>query len=173
MPGRTEELASDALGQVKKAKAAIEGVSGVFKKLMEEHGQVTALLMRVKISSDPGIRRELFPTIRKELLAHERGELREVYPVLKQHAETASLARDHDHEAAQLEQAIEQLHVTAVEDPGWGAKFEQLVELIQHHTQEEENDYFPAAQQVLGDVQAKALQARYERTKAEITKQLG
>jgi hypothetical protein len=66
------------MGAVKATKAKIKGLTGVFERLSREHGEVMALLLRVKASSHPEVRAELFPKIRAELLSHEKGELLEV-----------------------------------------------------------------------------------------------
>jgi len=58
MPNPAEELASKAMGAMKVGKATIEGLTGIFRKLAQEHGEVSALLMRVKSSSDPQVRAE-------------------------------------------------------------------------------------------------------------------
>jgi hypothetical protein len=47
MPHRTEKVVSEVMGAAKNAKAKLEGVHGVFQHLMREHGEVTALLLRV------------------------------------------------------------------------------------------------------------------------------
>ncbi len=168
MPTRTEGFASTVMGAVKSAKATVEGLRGVFKKLTQEHGEVTALLLRVKASSDEDLRRDLFPKIRAELLAHESGERSEVYPVFRQHPELEKIAADHDREATELEQMLDQLDHTPVTDPSWGPSFEKLVELVSHHTHEEENDYFPEAMKVLGDEEAERLLEPYEQARARL-----
>src|SRR5437868_2871676 len=111
MPNSLEKAASKTMGTVKGAKATLKGLSGVFKKLMQEHGEVAALMERVSMSSEDSVRRELYPTIRKELLAHEKGELKAVYPVLGQYAETVDIAETHAREASELEAAIKTLDV--------------------------------------------------------------
>jgi hemerythrin superfamily protein len=172
MPNRIENIASKAVGKLKSAKASVEGLSGVFRKLAQEHGEVAALLMRVKHSSDPGVRSTLFTTIRKELLAHEKSELKAVYPVLMENADTQQIATHHNQEAAQLEQMIAELTALDVGDAGWQTKFEALADTVQHHAKEEEEQFFPQAQRVLGEAVADALLPRYENAKAEITSQL-
>ena len=171
MPTRTEEAASKVMGGVKATKATIEGLHGVFKKLAEEHGQVTALLLRVKMSSDADVRRNLFPEIRSQLLAHEKGELREVYPVFMDHPDLQGRAHDHDREAGELEQLLDRHNGTAFEEKSWKDMFDRLVELVSHHTEEEENEYFPAGERVLGQEEAERLESRYEAAKAEAMRQ--
>lgn len=160
-----EKIASKAMGGMKAAKATIEGLSGVFRHLAQEHGEVTALLLRVKTSSDPKVRIELFPTIRKELLSHERGELDVVFPAMEPHAELQAMVAQHRQEAAELEKMLEQLITLDYHGAAWMTTFESMVDTIQRHTQEEESEFFPAAQKVLGDDEAKALLPRFEAVK--------
>src|SRR5262249_994124 len=111
----------------------------------------SALLKRVQMSSDADTRAELFPKIRRELLAHEEGELRNVYPMFAQNPETASMAEDHASDAAQLHDQLQQLSATAVDSSAWQGRFDRLVELVTQHVKEEESKYFPAGQKAFGD----------------------
>jgi hypothetical protein len=167
MPNRTQEVVSRAAGAMKAVKATVKGFSGIFKQLTREHGEVSALLMRVKMTSDPLVRRELYPTIRSELLSHERGELRAVYPAFLQYKELEGIARAHEQEAGQLERLINELNTIAYDDDAWGHAFMRLVELVMQHTKEEENEYFPKANRVLGEDVANRLKANYEAAKNE------
>lgn len=166
MPNRPEEIASKAMGTVKAAKATVTGLHGVFKQLTVEHGEVSALLMRLKMSSDPSVRRELFPTIRKQLLAHEDGELKNVYPIFKETAETARIAEHHASEASELRTQLDTLSATAVDSSSWQDEIERLVELVTHHVKEEESEYFPAGQRAFGD-RADEMLKEYLRTKEQ------
>ncbi|HEY8075562.1 MAG TPA: hemerythrin domain-containing protein [Labilithrix sp.] len=169
MPSKTEELASKGMGIAKGVKARVEGLHGVFRHLAEEHGEVTVLLMRLKGSSDIEKRRDLFPKIRAELLGHEKAELRHVYPAFEENAELAPLAKRHDDEASELEQTLEELHAMAFDDAQWQTKFDRLVELVSEHVDEEEDEFFPAGDRVLGKARAEAILERYEETKKAIT----
>ncbi len=161
MPTRTEQIASKAMGAMKAAKATVRGLGGVFRKLSQEHGEVTALLMRVKRSTDVAVRRNLFPDIRRELLAHEKAELQVVYPAFRRHPELAQIADAHQNEADQMEQVIHQLSATDYADASWGRMFDRLVDLVMHHATEEENQYFPKASRVMGDDEPNVLEKQY------------
>jgi hemerythrin superfamily protein len=171
MTNRAETLASKVVGGAKAAKATLEGLTGVFRHLEKEHGEVSALLMRLKSSSDPDVRRELFPTIRRQLLAHERAEVAELYPALKSNPQTEAMATEHDSDANGLESAIEALTAVAVDSPNWPAALETLVERVHHHVSLEESDYFPKAQRVFKD-RANELLERYEEAKAKAMRDL-
>ncbi len=172
MAHRTEELASKAAGAMKTAKAAFKGLTGVFKVLTREHGEASALLMRVKMSSDVRVRSELFPKIRAELMVHEKGELREVYPVFMQHPELENIAKDHQREAGELQSLLDGLSALPYDNAAWEQGFASLVELVGQHTKQEENEYFPLANRVLGHAEIERLQSQYETAKAEVMQKL-
>ncbi|HEX3772127.1 MAG TPA: hemerythrin domain-containing protein [Polyangiaceae bacterium] len=161
MPNRIEKAASEVMGAVKAAKATLENLGGVFKQLSREHGEVTALLLIVKMSSDPKVRRDLFPKIREELLAHEKGELAVVYPAFRGHAELVAYAEMHERDAETLERMIGRLGTMAYEDGEWAPMFSELVNHVQQHAKEEEDEFFPLASRILGKPVCEELNARY------------
>jgi hemerythrin superfamily protein len=171
MTHKIEELASKAMGAAKAVKASVEGLSGVFRHLAREHGEVSALLMRLKMTSDPDVRRELWPTIRKELLSHERAEIREVYPALRHERDTAAMAEEHDDDAHDLEAAVDELTATAVDSDSWQPTLERLIAQVQEHVRDEEEEYFPIADRVFKDRSDDMLE-RFEKAKAEAMRQL-
>jgi len=165
MANSLERVTAKAAGTAKAVKAGFNGLRGVFLHLAEEHGEVGSLMKRVSKSGDPKERAELYPQIRSELLSHERGELAELYPMLSEHVATRDIAAAHNVEARQLEQAIHAVDQLAFADPEWGPAFEHLFQLVQQHVAEEENDFFPKAQSILGEGEANAMLDRYEAAK--------
>ncbi len=161
-----ENAASKTMGAVKHAKATLKGLSGVFKLLMEEHGKVGALLKHVKSTPSPTVRAELWPTIRAQLLAHETGEVNAVYPVLAQYPETASITTTHSREANELQTAIGAVDALAFDDDNWQLTFERLVGLVMKHVNEEEGEFFPKAQKIIGKHRAETLVANYMAAKS-------
>jgi len=167
MANPLEELASKAMGAAKLGKAALEGLTGVFRKLTQEHGEVAALLMRVRATHDPKVRAELFPEIRRELLSHEKAELAVVYPAFRMHEEMRQIADEHDIQSGQLEKMLGEITPLAYDDPTWNTKFDALVDLVQRHVSIEEHDYFPKAEKVMDSNETEALRAQYESVKEE------
>jgi hemerythrin-like domain-containing protein len=153
------------MGAAKDVKATFKGLTGVFKHLMEEHGKVAAMLKRVSASSDVKVRREVYPTIRSELLAHEKGEVDAVYPELARFPETSAIAAQHAQEAQQLQAAIRAVDELPFDSASWSSAFERLVALVESHVKEEETEFFPKAQKVIGDDAAAALLPRFEAAK--------
>lgn len=150
MANAIERATSELMVAAKDAKAAFKGLTGVFMHLMEEHGKVGALIKRVQATSDDGVRAKLYATIRSELLAHERGELKVVYPVLAQYSETAGIAASHSLEASELEATIAEIDALSIGSANWTSAFDRLARLVEQHVDREESDYFPKAQKALG-----------------------
>jgi hemerythrin superfamily protein len=164
MTNPAEELASKGMGAMKAGKAALEGLTGIFKRLAIEHGEVSALLLRLKASSDPQVRAELFPKIRKELLAHEKSEVTVLYPVYREYTELERIAEKHDQEAGHLEKMIATVEEAEYQDPAWDSHFDALVDLVKRHVAEEENDFFPKGEKLLGE-RTKTLEAEFKQVK--------
>lgn len=171
MPNKVEEVTSKAVGTVKAAKATLEGVEGVFRHLMREHGEVAALLERLKMSSDPDKREELWGEIRVELLSHEQGERLTVYPVFEQEQDTRAMAVEHERDAQGLEAAISELDAIPSDSKEWQPALERLVQLVQEHVTDEEEEYFPIADRVFNDRSADML-VRFESAKADAKRKL-
>ena len=165
MPNRVEEATSAAMGAIKDLKAAVKGLTGVFKHLMEEHGKVSALIARVKMSSDEDVRARLYPTIRSELLGHETGELEAVYAAMAAYPELRRIAEEHGRDAGELERHIAEVDRYAYADAGWAPAFDRLAELVQKHVAAEESDYFPQAHKAMGDDLSKRLLPLFESAK--------
>jgi hemerythrin superfamily protein len=157
MPNRMDSMMSKGAGMMKGVKARLDGLTGVFKTLAEQHGEVSAMLKRLQ--GKPEKKAELWPEIRRELLSHERGEMREVYPVLRQYVQTRALAEHHDQEAAELERLIARIDASPAGD--WQAMLDELVDTVLHHANEEESNIFPKAQEALGEQAARELEDRF------------
>lgn len=171
MTTKIEEMASKATGFAKAAKATLEGFNGVFRHLVQEHGEVSALLLRLKLSSDPDKRRELWPIIRKELLSHEQAEKLEVYPAFRHVSEMQTMAVEHDRDADDLEEVISELTATAVDSDQWQPILERLIAQVEEHVRDEEEEYFPIADRAFKD-RSQDMLARFEKAKAEAKRQL-
>lgn len=172
MTHKLEELASKAVGAIKATQATLEGLSGVFRHLVREHGEVSALLLRLKFSADPAMRRELWSLVRAELLSHERAEISEVYPTLRQDTQTQAMVLEHDGDASELEELIDELNAIDTKSDRWQPTLERLIAAVQEHVRDEEEEYFPIADHAFKERSDDMLE-RYERAKAKAKQQIG
>jgi hemerythrin superfamily protein len=166
MPNRMHSSPSNDTSTKRGVRARRGELHGVFKTLAKQHAEVTALIDRVE--ADPSQRASLWPKIRIELISHERGELREVYPVLREHAETEQLADQHEAEAQELEALIDQLDNTELESDDWDGLFDQLAGTVLDHAEQEETEIFPLAQRVLSGQMVEDLEDRFLAAKQQI-----
>lgn len=145
------------------AKQVVEGFGGIYRQLAEEHGEVDALLKRMAGSSeDSDVRRDLFPKMRNQLLAHAKGEERTFYPVLQEHEETRALAERAISDHKEIEKMLDELHSSDPATPAWTSRFEQLQKAVESHVELEENEIFPKAKEIIGKDEAQEMQARYD-----------
>jgi hypothetical protein len=158
MRNRMDHAVAKTKGMMKGIKARIDGLVGVFETLSKQHGEAMALL--VAIRKDPDKRAELWPQVRGALLAHERAEMRVLYPELRMYDELRPLANQHDAEATELERMIHDLDATEIASPTWGKLLDRLADNVHRHANEEETDTFQRAQDSLGTTRAKQLDAK-------------
>lgn len=156
MPTRT----TDTLSSTPPAAARTgDRLIGVFSTLAEQHRQVAAML--AQLQQDPASRALQWPAVRRELVSHEHGEVRELYPVLRQYEELRAFADRHDEEARELEALIGRLDTLDVQSAAWGDVLDVLVSTVLHHAKdEEEREIFPAAQNAIGEARAIELDAK-------------
>jgi hypothetical protein len=132
---------------------------GVFRFLADQHDDAATLFGQ--LLEAPESRALLWPQIRRALVAHEHGEVRELYPVLRQLEELRGLADHHDEEARALDGLIAGLDAVELQSPEWLHAFEGLVATVKHHAKaEEEAKIFPLAQRALGKARALELEAK-------------
>lgn len=161
MPNPIEKMAAKGAAKAAAVGARAKGLTGVFNKLAEQHRETAVLLKRAESVEDPAKREDLWRTIKRKLLSHERAELSTVYPALKQDASLQDIPQHHNAEVPELEAAI-----AAVENAGfgsleWRALVGRLRELITLHAHEEENEFFPRAEEALGEKVSAELEGRF------------
>jgi hemerythrin superfamily protein len=145
-----------------------DGLVGVFQTLAEQHDAVAVLF--AQLTASPESRAILWPQIRRELVSHEHSEVRELFPVLRQHKDTRAFADHHDEEARQLDAMIAQLDTLDVQSHEWTEHFARLVETVTHHAKdEEEAKIFPVAQRAIGEARAIELDAKVRMAKQKIS----
>src|SRR5262249_13766192 len=111
---------------------------------------------------DPEIRTELFPEIRRNLLAHAKAEEKEFYEPLRGFPRTAPMIPQAVEEHRRIEQYLEQLHRESSSTDAWLETFRAFASGVDAHVQREENEIFPAAKDAFDSDRAKQIEQRYE-----------
>jgi hemerythrin superfamily protein len=151
-----DSIMAKGAGKAKGVRARLEGLTGVFKRLVEQHAELRVLLKRLQ--DDPDRMADVWPEIRRDLMSHERAEMKEVYPLLRDHPQTRALADHHDEEAAEIERLVAEIDAA---DDDWRPIYIRLIGAVTRHASEEDEIIYPKAQRALGEKLAKELDERY------------
>jgi hypothetical protein len=176
---KVQEILSKLAGKAKQARAALSGDAGVLNTLEGEHAEV-AMLMRACLEEghddhDPEAlecRRELYRTIRLQLLSHAKAEELEVYGVLELRPATRERATHNQIEHREIEHLIRRLDHMAESDLGWMPTFASLQMKVEAHVKDEEELLFEEAKQVLDKQELREIDERYKTTKGRIVELL-
>jgi iron-sulfur cluster repair protein YtfE (RIC family) len=160
MPRSMDVAAAKAKGLEKAIHARRGGLVGVFQTIAKQHGEVGALLERVKKAPDK--QESLWPKIKVALLAHERSELEVVYPAMNRYHALKRIVAQHAEEASQLEDMIDRLDEMSPESAEWTSLFGSLRDTVLSHVHEEETEFFPVAIGEMGPERAKDLDAKFK-----------
>ncbi|MBE0598528.1 MAG: hemerythrin domain-containing protein [Desulfuromonadales bacterium] len=131
----------------------------LFEMLRQDHQKVRQLFSQFDdMKEEPEKNRKalekVFSTLQKELKTHMEGEERHFYPALREAEETHSLvleAFEEHHVVKLLMRELERIQLSEK----WIAKLSVMKENVQHHLEEEEEELFEKAQQILDPEQTR------------------
>ncbi|MEX1102350.1 MAG: hemerythrin domain-containing protein [Actinomycetota bacterium] len=121
------------------------------KLLKDDHRALKKLLEKIDGTTERGVktRQELLARIKNDLSVHETIEEEIFYPALKEHAKTKEITLEAYEEHHVVDEIMDEIEQTPPDDERWGAKFTVMKENIEHHIEEEEDEMFKQAEQVL------------------------
>ena len=125
----------------------------IYDLLKRDHESVTELLRRVKAARGDEAR-DLLAELAREVTAHARAEEAVFYGHLLHNERTRAriLESLQDHE--QIDARLGELALMQPHDERWSARLDVLSEDLGQHIDEEENQLFPLARQILSDREA-------------------
>jgi len=167
IPSRIQNDKQRNTGQPGSQRAPARALVGVFETLVNEHRKAAELMQRIAHQSAES-RREAWPILRRQLLSHDRAEELEVYAALEGYDGARDILEHHKFDAAELEGSINELDAIDYASEQWVAKLRDIVTSFEDHVRDEENDYFPRMQQLLGDDKARDLHERFVSAQREV-----
>lgn len=170
MSNSIQKAAAKIAGKTARVEARFKGLTGVLAKLVEQHHEVSTLLSIASGTDDLATRSELWRQIREALLSHEQAELLALYPVLETYLSTREIAHRHALQASELEDLVFQMDDIEVRSDRWRPALERLIVQVKEHIAKEEGEFFPRAQEALGEYRTNKLEATYLRAQ-EVAKQ--
>jgi len=131
----------------------------LFDALSKDHRRFKTLLRRMlEPAGEGGIpkRQELVNDLTSELLPHMFGEEKGLYDMFRRNEESRTQALEgfEEHHVARI--VLDELRIGSPQDESWEAKAKVLSDLIEHHIDEEEEELFERAEDVLSHEEAGA-----------------
>ncbi len=168
-------------GRVQDAVAALSGVVGsavtrsddemrIRDLLRMDHTKVNTLFVEVQATNDPQKIQEYFGQIYKDLSAHSAAEEQVVYPAIRSYyQDTQDLYNDQAEMKRMLEQ-IKSMNPSATDN--FKAQVQQLMQAVQAHVQQEENEMFPKISDNFSHEQEKEMATEFKRVKSQLQDQM-
>jgi hemerythrin superfamily protein len=141
----------------------------IFELIKSDHAKVEDILDKLQDTSDRAgkTREKLLRDLQEGLVPHMYAEENYFYQlVLDESGETLPLYEAiEEHRVAKA--SLSDLDQTGLDDPRWLAKAKVLKELIMHHIEEEEDQVFRIAHEVIDDQRALSAGERFQEMKEE------
>lgn len=137
--------------------------------LKEDHDRAKKLMDELEKTTERGIktREEKWTKLLEELTIHENIEEKIFYPALHEKPKLKEIVLEALEEHHLVDDIVEQLKDTPLEDEHWSAKFKVTKENVEHHIEEEEGPMFSTVRQVFSKEELEELGSRMEAAKAE------
>ena len=119
--------------------------------LKSDHQKVKRMLEQLDATTERAekTRTETFERLKRDLTIHETIEEEILYPALEGFAKTKDITLEAFEEHHVVDQIVAELETTPVTDETWGAKLTVMKENLEHHIEEEEDEMFKQARQVM------------------------
>jgi len=136
----------------------------IFQALRKDH-EKQRLLMKILVetSGDTESRREYFTELKEQLNQHAIAEERHFYSPLMDFDKTIEDSRHGIAEHHEIDELVEKLDNTDMSSSAWLHHMKSLQELVLHHLDEEEMEFFKHADKVLSEKQKDTLADEYEK----------
>ena len=140
----------------------------IFERLIEDHNRHRELIDQIKeTSGDSEERRTLFEKFKVDASAHANAEEETLYVTIMANTDTRVDAQHSVKEHADLGMLFVELDDMDMSSSGWLTKFKTLAHDYIHHIDEEEEEKFPKAREVIGRDKAIDLRDEFNARKPE------
>jgi hypothetical protein len=140
------------------------------KLLQDQHTEVDELFERIQEAGSAGEKRRFFEMLAHALVAHDTIEREIFYPACEKAMGMTKLLGEALVEHGVVEFCLYEAD-EAQGDGSFDFKVKVLREIVEHHVEEEEDEFFPRAEKALGPELLEALgeemEARFEEVRAD------
>ena len=140
----------------------------IYEEIRKDHDQHRKLLSQIAdTSGDSAARNAAWDKFYCDVKSHAAAEEETFYSKLMSKTWGQDAARHSVHEHQQLDDLMEELNGTDMSSPAWLTKFKQLKHDYEHHMDEEENEVFTRAREVVDGAEVEGYGSRFRARKAE------
>jgi hemerythrin-like domain-containing protein len=145
----------------------------IFDSLRSDHDRQRHLLSAVEEThGDSARRRELFEQVTGEIETHARAEEKILYARMLAAPAGREIAAHSIAEHEEIRELLDDLTATDMSSSAWITKLRTLKDTIEHHLDEEEDEMFAKAREVLGDQECLEFQTAFERERDAVARAL-
>ncbi|HJQ71305.1 MAG TPA: hemerythrin domain-containing protein [Blastocatellia bacterium] len=137
-------------------------------ELLKQDHQEAAGMMDELETADKGsmnTTREMFKQLKDALTLHTQIEEQVFYPALEQHEETRDMVGEAHSEHDEVKEMLAEMSTMSPGSDEFMDKLTELRDSVEHHVEEEENEMFPKAEQVLGQSRLQEMGRQMEQMK--------
>ena len=140
----------------------------IYSLIKKDHQEIANLFRRLQAAEGfSETSEQLFAQLREELELHAHAEERAWYPALREAEGTQELVEEALNDHALVQDLLDELAASHMDDEAWNEKLEVLEEHVEDHIEEEEGDIFDMARQLFSMEQAAELAQRWQMAKQE------
>jgi hemerythrin-like domain-containing protein len=133
-----------------------------FTNLREDHRKVADLFSQVEETQSEKQQLRLFEEIQAELEVHTHIEETVLYPALQQYEKLKDYVLEALEEHKQVKTLLREIDRLSDGSERLDAKLKVMKENVEHHVEEEENEFFPEAQRLLSQAELTQLEEEME-----------
>lgn len=143
--------------------------------LKQDHERIKEILTRIIETEDNAERGRLFKEFKMELVGHSRAEEKVLYRRMEKADEESrddALEGFVEHEVAEtLARSLETARQRT--SPKWTARASVLKEVLEHHIEEEENEFFEQARKDFSEEELQRMDQEFQREKPKAIEAMG
>ena len=139
----------------------------IFDRIKQDHDHARELMEKLKETTPRAekTRRKLFDEFKLEMWVHHKVEEAVFYDFLRDDTKMSKDSYEALNEHHVGNGLLEELDTFPVNSEEWGVKFGAMSEMIEHHMEEEEEDFFPKAKKMLSKDQVELMGERFDSRK--------
>ena len=124
----------------------------IIEMLKQDHQEASAMMDRIESAGegDPSVM-TTFNQLKQALTLHTQIEEQIFYPALRNNDETQDQIEESFEEHQEVKDMLSQMSGMQSGNDEFLSLMSDLRDAVEHHVEEEENELFPQAQQILGD----------------------